>query len=356
MAEGSAGGKPADFFVGLVDFFAILLPGAMLVFVLYTAAEVSGATVPRLNDPEGWVGFAAFALVSYVLGHLLFVVGSVCIDPLYDLWKHSFRVWDDDRGMARLWKGLRERQKLQDEAKPYGFTGLSVATVYLRLWNPGAAAEMDRLEADQKFFRSLILVLLVAWAVLAWDPSSPLLPWVGLAPLLAGVVLGKVFKNWWDDTDESYEKQHKDNSALGDADHRNKKLDTADKNKRQRMAKRGAAGLALVMIGWVWWFFMTPQPRPQWSTPEVERPAVLTVSAKAGDLSLIANAQGQASEDPIVTMIKKYPRGVRSVILLGLALSLLRFVQQRLKYSNFVYRATKVLNTIKAPAVPTAGH
>src|SRR5262252_8778470 len=112
MAEGSGGGKPADFFVGLVDFFAILLPAAMLAFVLYVGVRLAGATVPRLTTPEGWIAFAAFALVAYVLGHFLFVIGSLCIDPLYDLWKESFRMWSDGRGtmgLARLWEGLKDR-------------------------------------------------------------------------------------------------------------------------------------------------------------------------------------------------------------------------------------------------------
>jgi hypothetical protein len=81
MAEG-AGGKPADFFVGLVDFFAILLPGAMLAFVLDKRVELSDLSFPRLAFPEGWTAFAAFALVAYVLGHFVFVVGSLCFDPL----------------------------------------------------------------------------------------------------------------------------------------------------------------------------------------------------------------------------------------------------------------------------------
>jgi hypothetical protein len=54
MAEGAPGGKPADFFIGLVDFFAILLPGAMFAFVLYKCVERWDATLTGSYLPDSW--------------------------------------------------------------------------------------------------------------------------------------------------------------------------------------------------------------------------------------------------------------------------------------------------------------
>jgi hypothetical protein len=43
MAEGHGDGKPADFFVGLVDFFGVVLPGGILTFWIYESqVRVSG--------------------------------------------------------------------------------------------------------------------------------------------------------------------------------------------------------------------------------------------------------------------------------------------------------------------------
>ncbi len=193
MAEGSSGGKPADFFVGLVDFFAILLPGAMLAFVLFKCVERWDATLTGISLPEGWVTFVAAGLVSYVLGHFLFIVASLCLDPLYDWWKETFRVWED-RGWTKpfniLWESLKERETLQEEAN---IPNLSLAATYLRVWSPGAASEMDRLEGDQKFFRGLILVFLCAWVAFLWSWEKGVWPWVGLMLLLFPMFPFRIF-------------------------------------------------------------------------------------------------------------------------------------------------------------------
>ena len=68
--------KPADFFIGVVDFFAIILPGALLSYLALDAAtqHVIGPITPALKDAtQGWV---AFALSSYLLGHFASLIGA----------------------------------------------------------------------------------------------------------------------------------------------------------------------------------------------------------------------------------------------------------------------------------------
>jgi hypothetical protein len=66
---------PQKFFIGLMDFFFILLPGALLTYLLM--GEM-GPTV--LGDRYGMVAVAqawvAFLFASYLLGHLVFLLGS----------------------------------------------------------------------------------------------------------------------------------------------------------------------------------------------------------------------------------------------------------------------------------------
>src|SRR6266496_5101877 len=153
MTESGSGGKLADFFVGLVDFFAVLLPGAILAFWVYKCIEHSqpGLLVSLPRVPEGWATFSVFAVVAYVFGHLLSAIGSLCLDPLYDWWKESYRIWPFDL----LWEGLVKRQELEEEAKlnsRFGKIGkdFKKLATFVKLRNSTAAAEMDRLEADQK--------------------------------------------------------------------------------------------------------------------------------------------------------------------------------------------------------------
>ena len=79
--------KPGDFFVGIVDFFSILLPGAFLAVTVrvfehdkWLCKLAEALKSPTYNTNEKWV---AFALASYVLGHLVFH-GSAWLDYTYD--------------------------------------------------------------------------------------------------------------------------------------------------------------------------------------------------------------------------------------------------------------------------------
>ncbi len=81
--------EPEKFHVGMIDFFSIILPGAILAFHL--RALVQQGKIPAIltapqSDVEGWV---VFAIASYVLGHFLFLVGSR-VDGGYDVLREKF--------------------------------------------------------------------------------------------------------------------------------------------------------------------------------------------------------------------------------------------------------------------------
>jgi hypothetical protein len=68
--------KPSDFFIGVVDFFAVILPGALITFFLkgafYTRAFGEGKLFPRPeSELQGWI---VFLLITYVAGNLIFVI------------------------------------------------------------------------------------------------------------------------------------------------------------------------------------------------------------------------------------------------------------------------------------------
>jgi hypothetical protein len=162
--------KPADFFIGVADLFAILLPGALLTFMaVETAAHydwVARYTLGsirhfREGSAEGWL---AFAISSYLLGHLASLIGAFFLDPQHLKTKvRSHKVTHNgDRLFGLALHRRNETLKLRDDCTdtdnptPYKWARMS-----LRLKNSGAMQEIDRLEADSKFFRSVTVVLVI---------------------------------------------------------------------------------------------------------------------------------------------------------------------------------------------------
>ena len=74
---------PQKFFIGLMDFFSILLPGALLTYLTMGewGGALLGARFTQLTGAEAW---AAFFVASYLFGHLVFLLGSM-LDPVYGL-------------------------------------------------------------------------------------------------------------------------------------------------------------------------------------------------------------------------------------------------------------------------------
>jgi len=192
MAEHSEGGpKPTDFFVGVIDLFAILLPGAILAFVTQKTLEFSkvqwsaeGAWANKLDDylPHGEVAsWALFLVISYVFGHFIFAIGSLLLDDLYD---QTYKAWWWKR------KHVKELNKIAAKVLEKHFDPLQVrlnnlhqaeagvtklcivhkrviqwSEVICRSRNSAASSEIDRAQADSKFFRALVTLQLLSWPV-----------------------------------------------------------------------------------------------------------------------------------------------------------------------------------------------
>lgn len=151
--------KPSDFFISLVDFFGILLPGSLLLFLLKPwLTGLFGTFLPRLNgNLERWV---AFLIGAYIAGHILHQFGDLLLDVfVYD------RLYVA-RGKRR--KGeeplLVRARELMGAAAPLS-SAYSWAGSYVRAQNSAAAAELDKTGAESKFFRSWALVLVTAGAI-----------------------------------------------------------------------------------------------------------------------------------------------------------------------------------------------
>jgi 8-oxo-dGTP pyrophosphatase MutT (NUDIX family) len=173
------GFEPQKFFIGLVDFFSILLPGALLTYSLRDKLRAWTPAEPTAR----WV---AFLFAAYLIGHFVFLLGSVLLDDyVYDPIRDATRGAQIRRlaagkrrrsallrGLARLFfkQGVDAPLQQAVRIKEHHLASLGAGgsinafqwcKARLMLKHPPAIAEVERLEADSKFFRSLLIVLLI---------------------------------------------------------------------------------------------------------------------------------------------------------------------------------------------------
>jgi hypothetical protein len=167
--------KPQDFLVGVIDLFAVLLPGAILVGV---ALGVEPVRTFLYSDPDGILrplpagapGWVAFVLAAYLAGHLLFLVGALLDSALYDPLRRMFVPPTNDKAF----NAAKAAQAKLSIAKA-GINPFQWARASLRLHAPAALAEVERFEADSKFFRGVVVALYALFLMFAASRAALLL-------------------------------------------------------------------------------------------------------------------------------------------------------------------------------------
>ena len=177
--------EPQKLFIGLMDFFSILLPGALITYLVKDQVGPALFGQPRYGTivgPEGWF---VFLFSSYLLGHFAFLVGAWALDNwVYDPLRARspgkeiqrlakgkelhFRLWrwlarhsikgDSDRALRaamRIKEHYLEPLAATDAVNTFQWSKARLAGE-----SPEAMASVQRFEADSKFFRSLVVVLL----------------------------------------------------------------------------------------------------------------------------------------------------------------------------------------------------
>jgi len=177
------GFEPQKFFIGLIDFFSVFLPGAALAYVIRgEACHIFLGTCPAINSPGG---VSIFLFGSYLLGHFAFLVGSLLDELAYD-WLRALTDWG--QVTKRLVKGkdlspLRLRQLATshwlfggnadhaviqaERIKARALQALEAENAINAFqWckarltkDPAGLLAVQRFEADSKFFRSFVIVL-----------------------------------------------------------------------------------------------------------------------------------------------------------------------------------------------------
>lgn len=153
--------KPGDFYVGVLDFFAILLPGAIVTAILEPrlGMAVLGNLVPAPGgDAAKW---ATFLTVAYFLGHLVFLAGSY-VDRAYNTLRERLNPYDNESAYQCA---TRIRNSLVEDDERQALNTFQWSRSVLLVKCPLAAEDIHRLEADSKFFRSLLVVTGIASVV-----------------------------------------------------------------------------------------------------------------------------------------------------------------------------------------------
>ncbi len=165
VAEQGGGFNPANFYLGVVELFAIILPGAMLTFLLgsafptmLSAAEQSSR---HLLDNAAFRAIG-FVVISYVIGHFLAALGYFVMDPIFDIYYLSDRAQRlrtlATRARATV-NGIIELGDTRDEQ-------IRWTLAYISLYSPQASTRLDSLEADCKFFRNLSAATLLSFLLI----------------------------------------------------------------------------------------------------------------------------------------------------------------------------------------------
>jgi hypothetical protein len=175
--------------LGTLDFFAVLLPGAIATWLgtQYVPEDMRGAFRIAGNDVSvaHWI---VFVLTAYALGHFVFLLGSR-LDTTYDLFRKRLRPPESDRP-------FQAASQLQERLTPElgDFTTFKWARSYVGIHAPQARVEIDRLEAHSKFFRGFVVISVALYVHFIWHGQ------VGLA--LTAAVVGAL--SFWRFSDQRY--------------------------------------------------------------------------------------------------------------------------------------------------------
>jgi hypothetical protein len=151
--------KPSDLFFGVFEIFGILLPGSALIFLIGDFLRPFWAHLPSLLNLDGWI---AFLVAAYFAGQLLRSLGI----PLEQLYKgyRGRKLREGYKFLADLaQEKILSRYGINCDGEDlYYFAGSAVRAAI-----PAASQELDRGGAEYKFFRSSVVLFIVA-AVARW--------------------------------------------------------------------------------------------------------------------------------------------------------------------------------------------
>ena len=178
--------EPQKFFIGLVDFFSILMPGAMLAYVVkdWGASKFLGVDGGfSLDRAEPYI---VFFFASYLLGHFVFLLSAALDEWVYDPvraltdWGQISKRLAKGDNLSAAWQrrmaashllfganadnAVMQAQRIKARAlhrleAEKAVNAFQWCKARLTDDLPQGLLAVQRFEADAKFFRSLFIVL-----------------------------------------------------------------------------------------------------------------------------------------------------------------------------------------------------
>lgn len=165
--------KPSDYFLSLVEFFGILLPGALLCFLFLPEARyIFGAL--NVQIARGYQEWIIFLVISYLAGHYVNYFGRT-IRVSYNRLLFSFeklRTYHRRRDIGELHSYVSRQMHRAfgaSEMVAYYVPTLAWATSFVRQKSPLTAMEIERMQASSVFFvnfSAVLLLISVKWIVI----------------------------------------------------------------------------------------------------------------------------------------------------------------------------------------------
>lgn len=177
---------PQKFFIGVVDFFAVLMPGALLAYFGrdLAASFLVGTHDFKFDGAQNWM---VFLFASYLLGHFVFLLGSLLDEYFCDPFlkcaeRGQIKRLADSKAISSAFlrwlvqtdlfsgksgdKALMQAERIKNRTLlPVGAAGAINAFQWskalLSKENSAGLVAVQRFEADSKFFRSLVVALAV---------------------------------------------------------------------------------------------------------------------------------------------------------------------------------------------------
>lgn len=192
--------SPSNFYISIIDLFAILLPGVIASLVIY---YFSSDTIDSfLNGNADKTFFSGFVLLFsfYLFGHIISQVSAYLDEWVYDRFKE--KVFKDHKCVKKM-MGIREN-RYSNEMHPVYVNTYKWSIFKLQKEYPDAAAEVERYMADSKFFRSLFVIMLVLGLVFLFQPGIAIKVIVGCF-ILAAFSMVRYFKKRRKSTETAYQ-------------------------------------------------------------------------------------------------------------------------------------------------------
>jgi hypothetical protein len=150
--------SPSDFFIGLIDFFSVLLPGAIL---CWTYSAGINLLMNNVLDFEQTTFTAVFLIASYIAGHFIYSLGSLFDEYVYEYFRKLFY---KNRDGAYTEANAIKNEIVSGKLNPGANTAINLykwAKGVIEIIEPPLITPIHKFEADQKFFRSFAIVAVI---------------------------------------------------------------------------------------------------------------------------------------------------------------------------------------------------